>query len=199
VSSGSYDAPPLRSLADFKRTGYDKGRPYIAQAAWFAIENLVFSEWRLLQALRPILLRLFRVEVGNNAFIRHRVRVLWTSRLIIGDNCWIGEDAWILNLEPVCIGHDVGVPHDAFLSTGSQDMASPSLEYDNALVSSNSKFTPGATAPRRSVVAMGAVTAGEHPPERLVARLPATVRHRVCGHYFNRTRQEVDLPDEVAR
>jgi putative colanic acid biosynthesis acetyltransferase WcaF len=132
MSASKYDAPPLRSLADFKGTGYDKGRPYIVQAAWFAMQNLVFSKWWLPQALRPILLRLFGAEVGNNVFIRHRVRVLWPWKLMIGDNCWIGEDAWILNLEPVHIGHDVCVSQGAFLCTGSHDMASPTFEYDNA-------------------------------------------------------------------
>jgi putative colanic acid biosynthesis acetyltransferase WcaF len=128
--SGQYDQP-RRSLADFKGSGYDKGRSYITQALWFAVQNMLFSKWWLPKALRPILLRLFGANVGHNVFIRHRVRVLWPWKLAIGDNCWIGEDAWILNLEPVWIGNDVCVSQGVFLCTGSHDMASPSLEYDN--------------------------------------------------------------------
>jgi putative colanic acid biosynthesis acetyltransferase WcaF len=146
MTARKHDAAPLRSLANFKGTGYDKGRPYIVQAAWFAIQNLIFSKWWLPQALRPILLCLFGAEVGKNVFIRHRVRVLWPWKLVIGDNCWIGEDAWILNLEPVHIGHDVCVSQGAFLCTGSHDLASPSFEYDNGPITIGDGVWLGAQA-----------------------------------------------------
>jgi putative colanic acid biosynthesis acetyltransferase WcaF len=137
---------PLRSLANFRGTGYDKGRPYIVQAAWFATQNLVFSKWWLPRALRPVLLRLFGAEVGQNVLIRHRVRVLWPWKLAIGDNCWIGEDAWILNLEQVSIGHDVCVSQGGFLCTGSHDIASPSFEYDNGPITVGDGVWLGAQA-----------------------------------------------------
>jgi hypothetical protein len=38
-----------------------------------------------------------------------------------------GEEAWILNLEPVSIGHDTGISQGVFLRTGSNDMASPTF------------------------------------------------------------------------
>jgi putative colanic acid biosynthesis acetyltransferase WcaF len=138
--------PPLRSLAEFKGTGYDKGRSNIVQAVWFAIQNLVFAKWWLPQALRPILLRLFGAEIGQNVFIRHRVRVLWPWKLTIGNNCWIGEDAWVLNLEPIWIGDDVCVSQGAFLCTGSHDMNSPSFEYDNGPITIGDGVWLGAQA-----------------------------------------------------
>jgi putative colanic acid biosynthesis acetyltransferase WcaF len=146
MTAGEHDTPPLRSLADFKGSGYDKGRPYIVQALWFAIQNLIFSKWWLPQALRPPLLRLFGAQVGNSVLIRHRVRVLWPWKLVIGDNCWIGEDAWILNLESVGIGHDVCVSQGAFLCTGSHDLASPSFEYDNGPITIGDGVWLGAQA-----------------------------------------------------
>jgi putative colanic acid biosynthesis acetyltransferase WcaF len=146
MSTVKHDAPPLRSLADFKGTGYDKGRSHLIQAVWFAVQNMVFSKWWLPQALRPILLRLFGAQVGHNVLIRHRVRVLWPWKLSIGDNCWIGEDAWILNLEPVWIGHDVCVSQAAFLCTGSHDMTSSSFEYDNGPITISDGVWLGAQA-----------------------------------------------------
>jgi putative colanic acid biosynthesis acetyltransferase WcaF len=137
---------PLRSLAGFKGSGYDKGRSYITQAMWFAVQNMVFSKWWLPKAMRPRLLRLFGAEVGHNVFIRHRVRVLWPWKLAIGDNCWIGEDAWILNLEPVSIGHDVCVSQGVFLCTGSHDRTSPTFEYDNGPISIGDEVWLGAQA-----------------------------------------------------
>ena len=152
---------PARSLAGFQGHGYDKGRPRAVQAAWFAVQNLIFWKWWLPASVRPKLLRAFGAQVGDNVFIRHRVRVLWPWKLTVGDNTWIGEDAWILNLEPVTIGHDVCVSQGVFLCTGSHDMSSPTFEYDNgpiaiadeAWLGAQAMILRGVTVGKGSVVA----------------------------------------------
>jgi putative colanic acid biosynthesis acetyltransferase WcaF len=135
-----------RSLAGFVGSGYDKGRPRIVQALWFAVQNLLFYQWWLPADLRPKLLRLFGARIGRNVLIRHRVRVLWPWKLEVGDNSWIGEDAWILNLEPVSIGHDVCISQGAFLCTGSHDISSPTFEYDNGPITLGDGVWVGAQA-----------------------------------------------------
>src|SRR5215212_225685 len=147
---------PLRSLAGFRGDGYDKGRRYVVQAIWFAVQNLLFSKWWLPGALRPSLLRIFGAQIGSNVLIRHRVRVLWPWKLAVGDNSWIGEDAWILNLEPVSIGHDVCISQGVFLCTGSHDMSSPTFEYDNGPITIEDQAWLGAQA-----MILRGVTVGE--------------------------------------
>jgi putative colanic acid biosynthesis acetyltransferase WcaF len=150
-----------RSLADFQGAGYDKGRARIVQALWFTTQNLIFSKWWLPADLRPAILRLFGARIGRDVFIRHRVRVLWPWKLVVGDNSWIGEDAWILNLEPVSIGHDVCVSQGVFLCTGSHNISSPSFEYDNGPITIDDEVWLGAQAMvlRRVTVGQGAVVA----------------------------------------
>jgi putative colanic acid biosynthesis acetyltransferase WcaF len=125
-------ATPRRRLRDFTTDGYDKGRNPLWQAAWFATQNLVFAAWWLPPGLRPAILRAFGADIGERVFIRHRVRVLWPWKLTVGDDCWIGEDAWLLNLEPITIEHDVCVSQGAFLCAGSHDHRDPAFGYDNA-------------------------------------------------------------------
>jgi putative colanic acid biosynthesis acetyltransferase WcaF len=122
----------VRSLRSFTGDGYESGRSKAWQAAWFATMNLVFMAWWCPKAWRPRLLRVFGAEIGERVFIRHRVRVLWPWKLSIGDDSWIGEDVWLLNLEPITVGKDVCLSQGAFLCTGSHDARSPSFEYDNA-------------------------------------------------------------------
>lgn len=150
-----------RSLGGFQGTGYDKGRPRLVQAIWFAVQNVLFYRWWLPAAWRPPLLRLFGADVGPNVLIRHRVRVLWPWKLAIGANTWIGEDAWILNLEPVRIGHDVCVSQGVFLCTGSHDMSSPTFEYDNGpiLIEDEAWLCAQAIILRGVTVGKGAVVA----------------------------------------
>jgi putative colanic acid biosynthesis acetyltransferase WcaF len=136
--SGSRDSSPAepgpapqRHLRDFTGQGYDKGRPVLHQACWFATQKLVFRAWWFPARFRPALLRLFGAQVGQRVLIRHGVKVHWPWKLTIGDDCWIGEDSWFHNLEPITVGSDVCISQRAFLCAGSHDYRSPTLEFDN--------------------------------------------------------------------
>lgn len=120
-----------RSLAGFTGQGYDRGRGLLWQVAWFAVLNLAFRTWWFPARLRPGLLRLFGARVGRGVLIRPGVRVHWPWKLTVGDHCWIGEDAWLLNLEPIRLGSDVCVSQQALLCTGSHDHRSETFEFDN--------------------------------------------------------------------
>lgn len=98
---------------------------------WLFVSGAVLSHWWCPARLRAATLRAFGATVGNNVLIRHRVRVHWPWKLSIGDNSWIGEGAWILNLEPVVIGSNVCISQDVLLCTGSHQLHSPSFEFDN--------------------------------------------------------------------
>lgn len=165
-----------RDLAGFTGAGYDKGRPKLVQALWFAALNLVFYRWWCPARLRVIVLRMFGATIGNGVLIRHRVRVLWPWKLTVGDNCWIGEDAWLLNLEPITIGRDVCLSQGAMLCTGSHDRRSPTFEYDNgpitvadgAWVAVRATVLRGVTVGAGATVAAGAIASRDVPPGAVV-------------------------------
>lgn len=144
-----------RSLRCFTGAGYDKGRPLLVQAGWFAVLNLVFVRWWFPARWRPALLRAFGARIGQRVLIRHRVRVHWPWRLEVGDDVWIGEGAWLLNLERITIGTNVCVSQEAFLCTGSHQRRSATFEFDNAPICLES----GAWVAARAVVLRG-VTVG---------------------------------------
>jgi putative colanic acid biosynthesis acetyltransferase WcaF len=118
-------------LREFTGRGYDKGRSVVWQALWFATQNLLFGAWWCPLRLRPQILRIFGAQVGDGVRIRHHVRVQWPWKLTVGDNSWIGEGTWLLNLEPITIGSNACVSQEAFLCTGSHDHASETFEFDN--------------------------------------------------------------------
>ncbi|MGC0327154.1 putative colanic acid biosynthesis acetyltransferase WcaF [Streptomyces sp. SAI-170] len=144
-----------RSLRGFTGAGYDKGRPLLVQAAWFAVLHLVFVKWWCPHRWRPVLLRAFGARVGQRVLIRHGVRVHWPWKLEIGDDVWIGEGAWILNLEPVTIGHDCCVSQSALLCTGSHRPRCATFEFDNGPI----RLEPGSWVAARAIVLRG-VTVG---------------------------------------
>lgn len=163
-----------RRLVGFTGAGYDKGRSVLWQATWFAAQNLLFSAWWFPPRLRPALLRAFGASVGSGVFIRHRVRVLWPWKLAIGDGSWIGEGAWLLNLEPIRIGSNVCVSQEAFLCAGGHDHVSPTFEYDNGPIAVHD----GAWIAAQALVLRG-VTVG---PDALIGARAVITHDVLAGH-----------------
>ncbi|UKA62108.1 putative colanic acid biosynthesis acetyltransferase [Arthrobacter sp. FW306-04-A] len=122
----------FRRLANFSGAGYDKGRPKVVQALWVLSSALVVERIWCPPTLRVEVLRIFGATIGQRVLIRHGVRVHWPWKLVVGDDVWIGVDAWLLNLEPIEIGSNVCISQGAFICTGSHDAKSPSFEFDNA-------------------------------------------------------------------
>lgn len=164
-----------QDLSRFTTAGYDKGRSRAVQALWFATMNLAFSQWWCPAAVRVRLLKLFGARVGEGVLIRHRVRILWPWKLSIGDNSWIGEGAWLLNLEPIDIGADVCVSQEAFLCTGGHDHRSVDFRYrngpivvgDGAWIGARAVVLPGVTVGARSVVGATTTVPRDVPPDSM--------------------------------
>ena len=149
----------MRRLDQFTGAGYDKGRPPSTQGLWLLASGLVVRRWWCPLALRLWVLRAFGAQIGEGVLIRHNVKVHWPWKLVVGDHSWIGEETWILNLEPVTIGSQVCVSQDVLLCTGSHDRRSPSFEFDNApiTVEDGAWIAARATVLRGVTVGAGAV------------------------------------------
>jgi putative colanic acid biosynthesis acetyltransferase WcaF len=144
-----------RRLGDFTGAGYDKGRGVLWQAAWQFASSVLVMPWYVPARVRVAVLRAFGARIGSGVNMRAGVRVHWPWKLEIGDDSWIGERVWLLNLEPIRIGSDVCVSQAAFLCTGSHDRRSPSFEFDNAPI----RVEDGAWVAARATVLRG-VTVG---------------------------------------
>lgn len=129
----------MNDLSGFTGDGYDKGRNKLWQASWLVIQGLLLRHWWCPAALRVVVLRFFGADIGHGVLVRHRVRIHWPWKLSLGANVWIGEDVWILNLEPVSIGDNTCISQSVLLCTGSHDYSSETFEFDNAPIRIGSK------------------------------------------------------------
>jgi putative colanic acid biosynthesis acetyltransferase WcaF len=152
-------AVPRRDLAGFTGAGYDKGRSAPVQVLWLLLSGLMVTRWWCPMGLRLGILRMFGATIGEGVVLRHRVHIHWPWKLTVGAHSWIGEDAWILNLEPVTLGSNVCVSQGVLLCTGSHDRRSPTFEYDNApiVVEDGAWIAARATVLRGVTVGAGAV------------------------------------------
>ena len=144
-----------RSLAGFTGIGYDKGAGRAKQVLWMIASSAITTHWWCPNVLRVAILRGFGARIETGVLVRHRVRIHWPWKLTVGRDSWIGEGAWILNLEDVHIGSDVCISQEVLLCTGSHDRKSPTFEFDNAPIT----VGDGAWVAARAVVLRG-VTIG---------------------------------------
>lgn len=163
----------------------DRGRPRIVEAAWYLVKTVFFLTaipWP--SALKAALLRLFGARVGASAVLKPRVNILFPWKLELGDHVWIGEEAWILNFEPVAVGSHCCVSQRVFLCAGNHDFRDPAFGYRNAPIAleagvwigAQSFVGPGVTVGAETVVAAGSVVTASLPPGRVCGGNPCAPR-----------------------
>jgi len=119
----------LRNLAAYRNDGYSPGRGRVVRGLWYFVSLALFeSGWFPVSAPKAWILRWFGASVGRGLVIRPGVRIKFPWRLHVGDDCWIGQDVWIDNLDQVTIASDVCISQGAYLCTGSHDHRSVLFE-----------------------------------------------------------------------
>jgi len=148
------------------RQDLTRGRSKAVEAAWYLIKCAFFlSALPWPSSLKRALLRLFGARIGAHVYIKPRVNVHFPWKLEVGDHTWIGEEVFLLNMEPIVIGAHCCISQRAFLCTGNHDFRQVSMPYrnrsivveDGAWIGAQSFVGPGITVGSEAVVAAGSV------------------------------------------
>jgi len=150
------------SPGNFKR-GAGRSREFV----WLFVSLLLFRLCPLsLSRLKCFILRVFGAHIGKNVTIKPQVKITFPWKLSIGDNVWLGEGCWLLNLDEVKIGSNVCISQRAFLCTGSHNYKSstfdlitkPIIVEDGAWLGAGCWVGPGVRVRAESVLTAGSVT-----------------------------------------
>lgn len=118
-----------RVLRDYQNSDYQPGRGRVVRAIWYVVSCLLFeSSWFPFSSLKARILRLFGAKIGRGLVLHPNVRIKYPWRLQVGDDCWIGRDAWLDNLADITLKSDVCVSQGAYLCTGSHDHRSATFD-----------------------------------------------------------------------
>jgi len=184
---------PRVELARTHRAGYHPGRSYPIRALWLIVEALVLLNPVVVSyGLKRAVLRLFGATIGEGVLIKPGLHVKYPWRLTVGDHCWLGERAWIDNMEDVALGSDVVVSQGAYLCTGNHDWADPAMPLaprpivveHGAWIGAFARVGPGTTVGAGSVLSLGAVALTDTEPWGIYAGNPAS---RVGTRVLNTT------------
>jgi putative colanic acid biosynthesis acetyltransferase WcaF len=138
---------------------------------WFIIQHLFFKSYLAPNRFRVLLLRFFGASIGRKVLIRRGIRIHFPWKLIVGNDCWIGEEVWFINHEKVVIGNNVCISQRAIICSGGHDYRSVSLAYqhapitigDGAWVCLDAKVLPGTRIGKGSVISAGEIARGDIP------------------------------------
>ena len=160
------------------------GVPMLQQVLWFCLGSPLLSvRWLPGSAWRVQLLRVFGARIGSGCRIKPGLRVKFPWRLLVGEACWLAEDAWLDNLAPITLGDRVCISQGAYLCTGNHDFRSPGFELrlgpitigSDAWIAACAVLAPGTNVGPGAVVALGAVVSGPVEPGSIVRGNPAVV------------------------
>lgn len=157
-------------LSKFNPAKFDRGASSLKFFVWHWINVLFFiSPFCPSSGIRCFLLRLFGAKIGKGVIIsKPGVNIKFPWRLIIGDHVWVGENAWIYNLDKVVIGNHVNIAQGAMILTGNHNYKSVEFETihgpvtieDGVFIGAKAIVCPHVTCKSHSVLAAGSVATG---------------------------------------
>lgn len=172
-------------LCQYQNRWYQPGRSMGWRALWMFLGQPLFrSIWFPSSNLRCRLLRLFGARIGKRVVIRQGVIVKYPWHLIVGNDCWIGEQVWIDNLTTVRLGSDVCLSQGVYLCTGNHDWSDPAFGLrvsgieikDSAWAGAKSILLPGSGLGEAAICAAGSVVSEAISAYQIVAGNPARLR-----------------------
>lgn len=167
----------------FDNSGYNPGS-IIARVLWTLVSGLFFQTWfPWPSGLKRGLLRLFGARIGSGLVVKPRVTIKYPWKLEVGDHVWIGEQAWIDNLDRVVIGSHVCISQGALLLCGNHNYTIPSFDLmtgaitleDGVWIGAKSIVAPGVKCQSHSVLAAGSIATSNLEPYTVHQGCPAQV------------------------
>lgn len=171
---------------------YTPGAPYWQQLLWYFLGSpLVQSYWLPFSDLKVKVLRLFGAKVGQRVRIKPGVRVKFPWRLTLGDDVWLGENAWIDNLASVILENNVCLSQKVYLCTGNHDWTDPTFQLRiapihlkaSSWIAAGAMIGPGVTVETGAVLTLGSVAVRSLAPMTIYAGNPAqAIKPRLIQH-----------------
>ena len=121
------------NLETFSTYNFNKGANKLKIVIWYFVNALfVRASWNHFMGIKVFFLKLFGAKIGKGLVIKNNVNIKFPWKLTLGNDVWLGENAWIDNLDEVIIGNNVCISQGALLLTGNHDYTLSTFDYRNA-------------------------------------------------------------------
>ena len=169
-------------LSGYTTGSFSTGAGVLKRTLWYYVNLLFFINPVLpISSLKVALLRIFGAKIGRGVVIKPAVNIKYPWKLSIGDFSWIGEKAWIDNLDQVSIGSNCCISQGAMLLCGNHNfkkagfdlITKPIVLEDGAWIGAHSVVCPGVICKSHSVLAVNSVATADMEPYFIYQGNPA--------------------------
>jgi putative colanic acid biosynthesis acetyltransferase WcaF len=170
------------NLGTYSSANFNRGASRFTEFVWIWVSQCLFRFFPFsLSPLKCAVLRLFGAQIGKGVVIKPQVKITFPWKLSIGDDVWLGEECWLLNLEKIVIGNNVCISQRAMLCTGSHNYKLPTFDLivkpiaveDGAWIGAAAWIGPGVTIGTHAVLTAGSVAAKDLEPWKIYRGNPA--------------------------
>ncbi|MCB9015278.1 MAG: colanic acid biosynthesis acetyltransferase WcaF [Lentimicrobiaceae bacterium] len=176
-------------LSIYTTGSYNTGAGAVKRGLWYLINILFFiNPLNPISRIKVSLLRAFGAKIGKGVVIKPAVNIKYPWKLSIGNYSWIGEKAWIDNLDRVTIGDHCCVSQGAMLLCGNHNFTKTTFDLitkpihleDGAWIGAFSIVCPGVICKSHSVLAVNSVATKNLDAYRIYQGNPAiAVKDRI--------------------
>jgi putative colanic acid biosynthesis acetyltransferase WcaF len=168
-------------LSQFDNSSFERGASSAKELMWRMVQKILFHvDWIKAYGIKRRVLRGFGAQIDEGVIFKPTAMVTFPWKLSVGRNSWVGEQAWLLNLDCISIGSNVCISQRAFLCSGSHDwskesfdlMTKPIVIEDGVWICADVFIGPGVTVGRNTVVTAGSVVTKDLPPDMICSGNP---------------------------
>ena len=162
------DQPGPVDLSQYSPGKFERGAGLFKEGLWLIASLLLFRLCPFsFSAPKRIVLGWFGARIGRNVTIKPQVKITFPWKLTTGDNVWLGEECWLLNLERITLGNNVCVSQRRLSLHGQSQLQAlstfdlitkPIQVGDGAWIGAGAWVGPGVEMGTGSVLAAGSVT-----------------------------------------
>lgn len=153
-------------LSSFNNSWFNRGASVSKRVLWYITNFLILKSYFFpLSFVKVFTLRLFGAKIGKNVIIRPGVNIKYPWKLKIGNNCWLGENVWIDNLDYVTLEDNVCISQGAFLFCGNHNYKLESFDLmirqivieSGAWLGAKSIVCPGIKVGSHAILSVGSL------------------------------------------
>lgn len=168
-------------LSKFNNDAFHRGAPVWKELFWRMLQQGLFNiEWLKVYGLKHRMLVMLGAKLASGVVFKPKAKITFPWKLSVGENSWIGEEAWLLNLDRIEIGANVCISQRALLCTGSHNwkkesfdlITKPIIIEDGAWICADVFIGPGVTIGKNAVVTAGSVVTQDLPPDMICSGNP---------------------------
>ncbi|TAL63114.1 MAG: colanic acid biosynthesis acetyltransferase WcaF [Bacteroidetes bacterium] len=168
-------------LSSFDNDWYRPGAPLIVRALWYLINRIYFISYFPFSSVKVFWLRLFGAKIGKDVVLKPHINIKYPWRLSVGNYSWIGEGAWIDNLDDVVIGDNCCISQGALLLCGNHNYKKTTFDLmmgrivleDGVWIGAKSIVCGGVVCKSHSVLTAGSLAADSLDPYSIYQGNPA--------------------------